>query len=192
MSNDAHERKARSDKGFIMATTRDLYCIKWIAEQYAARFDQIQKLLSRFPDKHKPFRAGKLIAETTTRDLIARWQRAGWIEYRRVLADGRGFAWCTKKGLALVGLDETFTARVPASTRLAHIYAVNQVRLWMDLQGFEWTSERTYRASLDQGKKGQSTGPIPDCRLSNNNSPSTNKISLYQDARQAETAHFDT
>lgn len=162
MSNDAKVKKVRSDKGLIMATRRDLYCIRWIAEMYAARFDQIQKLLSRFPDKHKPFKAGKLIAETTTKDQLSRWQRAGWIEYKRFLADGRGYAWVTKKGLALVELDEIFTARAPAATRLAHIYATNQVRLWMDLQGFEWTSERKYRTSLTKSKKGETTGPIPD------------------------------
>lgn len=162
MSDTAKERKVRSDKGLVMATKRDLYIIKWIAEQYAARFDQIQKLLSRFPDKHKPFKAGRLIAETTTKDQIARWQRAGWIEYKRVLADGRGYAWVTKKGLALVELDEIYTARVPAPTRLAHIYAVNQIRLWMDVQGFNWTSERRYRAGLEKGRKGETTGPIPD------------------------------
>jgi hypothetical protein len=162
MSNDAKVRKQRSDKGNIMATKRDLYIIKWIAEMYAARFDQIQKLLSRFPDKHKPFKAGNLIAETTVKDQIARWQRAGWIEYKRFLADGRGFAWVTKKGLALVELDEIYAARAPAPTRLNHIYAVNQVRLWMDVQGFVWTSERRYRSQLERGKKGESTGPIPD------------------------------
>src|SRR5215469_3374066 len=129
MSNVAGSKKVRSDKGLIMATIRDLFCIKWIAEMYAARFDQIQKLLSRFPDKQKPFRNGQLIAATTTRDLIARWQRAGWIEYRRVLADGKGYAWVTKKGLALVELDEIYTAKAPALTRLNHIYAVNQIRL---------------------------------------------------------------
>ena len=162
MSNDAKVRKQRSDKGNIMATKRDLYCVKWIAEMYAARFDQIQKLLSRFPDKHKPFKAGALIAETTTKDQIARWVRAGWIEYKRFLADGRGFAWVTKKGLALVELDEIYTARAPAPTRLNHIYAVNQIRLWMDLQNFVWTSERRYRSQLEKGKKGETTGPIPD------------------------------
>ena len=161
MSNVTNERKVRSDKGHIMATKRDLYIIKWIAEQYAARFDQLQKLLSRFPDEHKPFK-GKLIAETTVKDQIARWQRAGWIEYKRVLADGRGYAWVTKKGLALVELDEIYTAKAPAPTRLAHIYAVNQVRLWMDLQGFNWTSERRYRSQLEKSKKGETTGPIPD------------------------------
>lgn len=161
MGNDAREKKVRSDKGQIMATVRDLFCIKWIAEMYAARFDQIQRLLSRFPDKRKPFK-GELIAETTTKDMIARWQKAGWIEYKRVLADSRGYAWVTKKGLALVGLDEIYTAKAPALTLLAHIYAVGQLRLWMDTQGFEWTSERRYRAGLTKGKKGESTGPLPD------------------------------
>jgi hypothetical protein len=104
MSDDTKERKVRRDKGLIMATERDLSCLLWIAEQYAARFDQIQRLLSRFPDPHKPFR-GALIAETTVKDLIARWQRAGWIDYQRFLADGRGYAWVTRKGLALIGAD---------------------------------------------------------------------------------------
>jgi hypothetical protein len=161
MSNVTNERKVRSDKGHIMATKRDLYIIKWIAEQYAARFDQLQKLLSRFPDKHKPFKS-KLIAETTVKDQISRWQRAGWIEYKRVLADGRGYAWVTKKGLALVELDELYTAKAPAPTRLNHIYAVNQVRLWMDVEGYVWTSERRYRSQMEKGKKGETTGPIPD------------------------------
>lgn len=161
MGDSEKERKVRSDKGHIMATKRDIYIMQWMAEQYAVRFDQIQKLLSRFPDKHKPFKS-KLIAETTVKDQIARWQRAGWIEYRRVLADGRGYAWVTKKGLALVELDEIYTARTPAPTRLNHIYAVNQVRLWMDVQGFAWTSERRYRSQLEKGKKGETTGPIPD------------------------------
>lgn len=152
----------RSDKGLVMVTKRDIYCLMWIAEMYAARFDQIRKLLSRFPDKRKPFKSGQMIAESTTKDMIARWQRAGWIEYKRFLADGRGFAWVTRKGLALVELDETFTAKAPAPTRLNHIYAVNQVRLWMDLQEFEWMSERRYKARLTKGMKGEATGPIPD------------------------------
>lgn len=155
------ERKTRSDKGVIMATRRDLYCIAWIAEQYAARADQIQRLLSRFPEKERPFK-DELIAETTTRDQITRWKRAGWIEYQRVLADEPGYAWVTKKGLALVGLDDLYTARAPASTRLDHIYAVNQLRLWMDRE-FAWKSERRYRSEqTTMVKKGELLGPIPD------------------------------
>lgn len=157
------KRKARRDKGLVMATRRDLYCIEWIAEMYAARGDQIQRLLSRFPDEKRPFKNGKLIAETTVKDQLSRWQRAGWVEYRRVLADMPGWAWVAKKGLQLVGLDEIYTARIPASTRLEHLYAVNQLRLSADSR-YTWKSERRYRSELikQKTKKNDTVGPIPD------------------------------
>ncbi len=99
--DEYYDRKVRSDKGLIMATERDFYCIAWIAEQYCARGDQVRRLLSRFPNKLRPFKNGELIAETTTRDQISRWVRAGWVEYKRVLADEPGYCWVTKKGLQL-------------------------------------------------------------------------------------------
>ena len=161
---EAKERKTRSDKGLIMATSRDISCVAWIAEQYAARADQVRRLLSRFPDPERPFK-GKLMAETTLKDQLSRWQRAGWIEYRRVLADMPGWCWPTKKGLALVGLDDLYSARAPASTRLDHIYAVNQLRLWMDGRYF-WKSERRYRSEqMELLKKGESLGPLPDALI---------------------------
>ncbi len=163
-TEETRERKQRRDKGLIMATRRDLYCIAWIAEQYAARGDQVQRLLSRFPDPGKPFKDGNMIAETTLYDQLNRWRRAGWVEYVRVLADEPGYCWVTRKGLALVGLDDIYTAKAPAMTRLRHIYAVNQLRLFLD-QRFTWKSERRYRSeelAKEKNKKGKSTGPIPD------------------------------
>jgi hypothetical protein len=163
------ERKVRSDKGLILATQRDLYCLAWIAEQYAARGDQVRRLLTRFPDPKRPFK-GALIGETTTKDQIARWRRAGWIEHQRVLADEPGWCWVTKKGLEMVDLADIYTARVPAPTRLVHIYAVNEVRFALEDQ-YAWKSERRYRADelsqiqalkKDRGRKGQSLGAIPD------------------------------
>jgi hypothetical protein len=173
-------RKQRSDKGLVMATRRDMYCIAWIAEQYAARGDQIRRLLSRFPDKLRPFKDGDLIAETTVKDQINRWVRAGWVEYKRILADQPGYCWVTKKGLALVDLDDIYTARVPASTRLNHIYAVNQLRLWMDSK-FTWKSERRYRAdemAKEKSKKGQTTGPIPDGIITTKSGPVAIEVEL--------------
>jgi hypothetical protein len=154
------KRRTRRDKGTIQATERDQACLAWIAEQYAARFEQVQRLLTRYPDPHNPFK-GKLISEATTRDTIDRWTKAGWAEYERVLAAEKGYVWITKRGLELVELDELFKAKQPAATRLHHVYAVNQLRLWMELQGHTWTSERRYRAELDI-EKGESPGPIPD------------------------------
>jgi hypothetical protein len=172
MNDEERERKVRSDKGLVMATARDLYCIGWIAEQYAARADQIQKLLSRFPSEDRPFKNGGLMAATTLRDQIARWKRAGWIDYRRTLADEPGYAWATRRGLQLVGLDTIFTAREPASTRLNHIYAVNQLRLWMDGR-YEnsWKSERRYKSEqLKKLKKGESLEVIPDGQITKDGS----------------------
>ena len=156
-------KKMRADRGRIIPTRRDLACLTWIADQYAVRGDHIRHLLSRYPDPQKPFHGQDgLIAATTTRDLLARWQRAGWIEYQLVLNDQPGWAWVTKKGLVLVGLDERYTYRVPASTRLDHLYGVNEVRLEGERSGHSWQSERWYRSLQPKNKKGEISGPIPD------------------------------
>jgi hypothetical protein len=140
-----------------MATGRDLKVLPWIAHQYAAQFYQVQSLLTRFPGA--PLQ-GDLISEAVVKDQIDRWRRAGWVEYKRVLAEGRGWCWVTKKGLQLLGLEDTYHAAPPAATRLNHLYAVNQVCLEVGRE-YEWISERQIRASLEL-KKGESTGPIPD------------------------------
>lgn len=148
-------------KGEIRVTKRDLGCIAWIAHQYAARGDQIQELLTRYPDPKHPFQ-DELASPSTTREQISRWVRAGWVVYKRVLANGPGWAFVTRTGLQLVGLDQTYVARPPSPYRLEHIYAVNQVRLWMDEEhNYPWMSERRYKASLNL-KRGESSGPIPD------------------------------
>lgn len=155
------KKKARRDKGVVLMTRRDQYCLGWIADQYAVRFDQIQQLLSRVPGgKLKDKRAG--LAPTTVKDQIERWRRAGWIEYQRVLVNQSGWAWITKKGLQVIEWDGFYVARAPAYTRLGHIYAVNQVRLMLDLK-FDWKPEREYRAELENEKE---FGPIPDAIIS--------------------------
>jgi hypothetical protein len=171
------KRKTRSDKGEIRATVRDLACILWIAEQYAARGDQIQRLLTRYPDPQHPFE-DELASESTTREQINRWVRAGWIVYKRVLAVGPGWAYVTRAGLQLVDMHETFTARPPSPKRLNHIFAVNQVRIWMDEeQGHPWKSERSYRAGLNL-KKGESSGPIPDALIWQNGKKTAVEVQL--------------
>jgi hypothetical protein len=149
-------RKTRSDKGLVMATARDLKILAWIADQYAVQFYQVQALLSRFPGA--PLQSD-VISEAVVKDQISRWQRAGWCEYKRFLAEGRGFAWMTRKGLQLLDL-ENYHAAPPAATRLSHLYAVNQVRLLLDRE-YPWISEREIRSKLTL-KKGESPVPIPD------------------------------
>jgi len=156
------QKPPRRDKGVVLYSPRDEYCLAWIADQYAVRLDQIQMLLSRKP-MGKLKNKEKGLASTTVKDQINRWTRAGWIEYQRVLVGQPGWAWITRRGLQALEWDNIYTARQPAHTRLTHIYAVNQVRLAEELQmGLTWKSERKYRSDLETATKGESTGPIPD------------------------------
>jgi hypothetical protein len=158
---ELQQKKPRRDKGVVLFSARDEFCLAWIADQYAVRLDQIQRLLSLWPmGKVKNKERG--LAPTTVKDQISRWERAGWIEYQRVLANQPGWAWITRKGLQVLDWDDFYTARAPAYSRLMHIYAVNQVRFLSDQRGYTWKSEREYRMDLEEAQKGESTGPIPD------------------------------
>jgi len=158
---EERKRRTRSDKGLIIPMERDEYVMAWIGEQWAARFDQIQRLLGKFADPSKPFRNGEFPADTTVRDQLARWQKAGWIEYVRSIYAKNSWAWVTRKGLRFVDLDEIYTAKRPADTRLNHIFAVNNVRMFLQ-EKYTWISERRLRSESPKNKKGVSTGPIAD------------------------------
>lgn len=145
-------RKTRSDKGVYQLTERDMYVLTYIADQYAMRFDQVRQLLSDDPQGKTK---AELLAVPTVQTKINKWVKAGWAKYRRWLADGPGWVWVTKAGLAALELDG-YLAKPPAVTRLAHIYAVNEVRYQIDYH--LWTSERAVRAELEEGDK----HPIPD------------------------------
>ena len=43
-----HERKTRSDKGYLRWTERDLAVLRWMEEQYVIGLDQLQVLLGRW------------------------------------------------------------------------------------------------------------------------------------------------
>jgi hypothetical protein len=154
---EGSQRKTRSDKGSIQATVRDLHVLEWISHQYVARLDHVQQLLSREPGAPM---TGKQLAMTTVRDQLDRWRRAGWVEYKRVLADEPGWVWVTRKGLQLVGLDERYSAREPAATRLHHLYSINSVRLIFESRKYSWTSERWVKSeSKEKEREGRA---IPD------------------------------
>ncbi len=164
-----------------MATDRDLRVLRWIAHQYAAQFTQIQQLLTRYADAE--LLQGNLISEAVTKDQIHRWQRAGWCDYQRFLATGRGWCWLTRKGLHMLGLD-VYHAQPPAAVRLNHLYAVNQVRL--GLSHYEWVSERHIRAHLNV-KKGESI-PIPDAYIHTEKGRIAIEVEISQ-KKPAELAH---
>jgi hypothetical protein len=161
-------RKQRSDAGHPQLTSRDLLILPWIAHQYAARIDQVQELLSRYPGK--PMK-DELISEAVTRDQVTRWRKAGWVDYKRFLAEGPGWVWLTRKGLQTIELDALYSSKAPAATRLYHIYAANEVRGIVEANGYDntWISERFIRSQVEHVDAGERSGPIPDGYLAHSN-----------------------
>lgn len=130
-------RKERSDKGSIKITERDLVVLRFIGDQYAVRADQLARLLKR-PD------AGAL-SDSATRAVLARWEKAGLADSRKVIADEPRFIWLTRKGLDEVG--RPFKSWIPTAASLDHIFWTNQVRMHTEERHPEssWRSERELR-----------------------------------------------
>jgi hypothetical protein len=95
--------------------------LRWIGEQYTARFDVVGLVLSRLA----PELVG-LLSRRTVRHHLDRWEQAGWISRYRLL----GHTWITPTvaGLRHAGLDH-LDAWQPAAARLTHHHAVALVRL---------------------------------------------------------------
>ena len=131
-------RKERSDKGSIKITERDLAILRFVGEQYAVRADQLARLLKR--------PAPGTLSESATRAVIARWEKAGLTQSKKVVADEPRFVWLTRRGLDEMGL--AFKPWSPTAASLAHIFWTNQVRLYAEERhpDLVWQAERYMRA----------------------------------------------
>lgn len=151
-------RKIRSDAGNIILTERDIEALRWIIQQFAARFDQVQALLTElgevYPQKGEPF-----LSYPTVMGRIQKWVAAGYVEYERILAEGPGWVFVTRKGIKVVGLQDDYPARKPDWCRLKHIFAVNQVRLFTHQD--HWKDERAIKMNREPG----SSKAIPDAEM---------------------------
>ena len=141
---------------------------KWIAQQYAIRLDQLQRLLLRFTpqeDKSK-VRAGadRLSRERTYRTL-ARWESLGLIEYASILDGEPRWIWLAAKGLREIG--SLLRYNRPSAVRLRHLYWTNQVRLWIESRrpADTWKSEREIKAEHLAREAGEYQEHLPDAIL---------------------------
>ena len=114
-------RKRRSDYGTIQTTDRDIALLTWIAEQYAIRFDQLHYLVNRYK--------GEDVTESNIKWLINRWRTAGWVDKRKIVYGEPGWIWLSKDGLKAMELP--YPQWEPKPGRMAHIHAVNAVRLFV-------------------------------------------------------------
>ncbi len=137
-------RKKRKDADAIRLLARDELVLTWIGQQYAMRLDQIQELMVQLASHGTTH--GNQITESATRNVIARWKKAGWVQVRRIDAQEPLWVWLTKEGLRRVELTYQYQSLDALSKHdRDHLYAITDVRLDLDdgTEGIEWTSERT-------------------------------------------------
>jgi hypothetical protein len=118
----------RADFGLVRVSERDLRLLAWIGEMYAISLPQLAVLMGR--------------SSHAARWLRSRWQRAGWVQGRALLVGQPVFIWLTAEGRRMAGRE--FRCWRPNAARLAHICAVNDVRLHVDRRspGSVWVCER--------------------------------------------------
>jgi hypothetical protein len=106
----------------------DVELLTWLAEQYAARADQLELLLG--------------CGERTVQRTTARLRAVGLIQTLRLLVGEPPWVMPTSAGLRLSG--HGFSVWRPHLALLAHVAAVNEVRLHVRRRSVqaEWISER--------------------------------------------------
>jgi hypothetical protein len=107
---------------------RDLEVVGWLGEQYAARTDQLEVLLGCGP--------------RTVQRVLSRLRDAGLIRTCRLLLGDPAWVIPTAAGLRAAG--HSFAVWHPRVGLLAHVAAVNDVRLHAQARSpeSEWISER--------------------------------------------------
>ncbi len=158
-------RKERRDKGKKLIKQRDLLVLLWIAQQYAARLDHVQELLSRMPG-----RGGKRVSPSgltlsAVLQVVDRWVTLGLVEYRRIYDSEPGWVWVTPYGLRMLHLP--FARHTPAESTLPHLHHINRVRLEVERRhpGYQWVSERMLRAALPRREEGSLVPHLPDAQV---------------------------
>jgi len=122
-----------------------------VGEQYACRADHLARVLVK-PGERGPASARRV------RGATARWERLGLVEQASFLTGEPPWTWLTRAGLRQVGLP--FRVWQPKAWMLAHVAAINQVRLFVEPRrpGARWVPERELR--LNPGSR-----PVPDAEI---------------------------
>lgn len=142
---------ARSDKGSIKLQERDLAALRWLVDMRAAYESDLAVLLGRLRDD-----GPRRLSDSTTRALVARWERAELAVPKRLLAKRPRIVSATRGAARLAG--EATTWHDPALWTAVHGVEVAHLRLWLESPGERmhdgtelhpepdaWVSERSLR-----------------------------------------------
>jgi hypothetical protein len=170
-------------------TSRDLLCLRWIGLQYAARFDQVQRLLYRHTpaeDRYKLKPNVDSLSQDRTYELLRKWATLGYMEKKIILHGDQLWVWLSREGLRVTQLPFQYGDGQPSSVRLPHLYSINQVRLAVEARrpGDLWTSEREIRREMGVLIKGERRPHTPDALLTN---MTNGKVTTIEVERTAKT-----
>jgi hypothetical protein len=130
-------RRSRSaDLACDILSRRDLAALAWVGEQYALRLDQLEVLLGR--------------GQRTAQRTAARFRAQGLVRSRPLLAGEPAWLWLTPIGAR--ECSSGFAAWEPKLALLAHVEAVNWVRLFVRGRAplSEWVCERQLLRERDR------------------------------------------
>lgn len=157
-------RGRRSDCGLVRVSERDLRLLAWVGEQYAVSLPQLAVLMGR--------------SSHAARWLRSRWAQAGWVEGRALLVGWPVFVWLSGEGRRLTGGD--FRLWRPNPARLAHICAVNDVRLHIEARSPDsvWVCERRL------AREGDRRAHLPDAVVVTGGERHAIEVELVSKARR--------
>lgn len=169
---------SRSDIGRIILTPRDLWAMRWTAEQKALRYDQLADLLGFWPlwqaqhnqrTDSQSTEVGKQASFTinAVRRVVNRWIRKGYATVEKPVSTEPMWLWITQRGLRELGLP--YEAGFPIHNALPHLYLINQVRFRLarsqTYASYTWVSERAILARRHEGLAGVAYDHTPDAEL---------------------------
>jgi hypothetical protein len=145
-------RRLRSDAGQPRLTSRDLAVFAWLADMKAIYETDLGALIARLPavagavPGHRP-------SHNVLRKLLGRWQYAGLVTARKLIAERPRIVRLTATGAALAGVTGF---RETAEVTAYHQCEVSRLRLHLEANPspslgrlIGWESERAFRADLD-------------------------------------------
>ena len=149
-SNNGAAARRNGKQASVLLTARDVSALKWIAEQFAVRVDQLPKILSE---------GAAEVSRRTCRGVLERWTSADFVTRQKVFAGDPAWVWLTRHGSNACG--GSFKLWVPKFGNLTHVFWVNEVRLRTALKHPDvlWVSERSIRKEQARGLH------VPDAEL---------------------------
>jgi hypothetical protein len=138
--------------------------LRFIGEQGAVRFDQLQHIFGRLSPEPEELKLPGVLSAERTRKILRRWTQEELFLYKVFYAKECGWVWLTRKGLKYANLDLRYYEPAPSS--LPHLLALNEIRLMIAERRPDdrWRSERILRSEQDSSLKGK-IAHLPDAEI---------------------------